>query len=185
MAYTRNQHVLSQWILRNFLSDDTALSPREKQRVWCHIEVPGGDGKNIIRYIPLPVSSVGVCKDCFRLTGGDTGELFDIEHELSDFERDMSVQVRDLVHNHSFAQLAECGCHDFPVDRLAGFTVFHMLLNLSNPQNGFALKEAVFQDEIAPVRARLPELAARNIYRKLIRIACSFSSDVTKAMISS
>lgn len=29
MAYTRNQHVLSQWILRNFRRDDTALSPPE------------------------------------------------------------------------------------------------------------------------------------------------------------
>lgn len=195
MAYTRNQHVLSQWILRNFRSDDTALKPREKQRVWCHIVVPGDDGKNIIRDIPLPVSSVGVCKDCFRLTDGDTGELFDIEHELSDFERDMSVLVRDLVHNHSFARLAECGRHDFPVEKLAGFAVFQMLLNLNNPQNGFAHKEAVFQDVIAPVMARLPQLisatlslpgtrpalADRSIYRKLIRIARSSSPDGMKA----
>ncbi|EOZ9299976.1 DUF4238 domain-containing protein [Enterobacter kobei] len=195
MAYTKNQHVLSQWILRNFRSDDTAQSPREKQRVWCHTVFPGADGKNIIRDIPLPVSSVGVCKDCFRLTDGDTGELFDIEHELSDFERDMSVLVRDLVHNHNFARLAECDNHDFPVEKLAGFAVFQMLLNLNNPQNGFAQKEAVFQDVIAPVRARLPELisstlslpdsqpalAARSIYQKLIRIARSSSSVEMKA----
>ena len=34
MGYTRNQHMLSQWFLRNFRSDDTAQSPKEKQRVW-------------------------------------------------------------------------------------------------------------------------------------------------------
>lgn len=36
MDYTKNQHVLSQWVLRNFRSDDTALYAKEKQRVWCH-----------------------------------------------------------------------------------------------------------------------------------------------------
>ncbi len=40
MGYTRNQHMLSQWFLRNFRSDDTAQSPKEKQRVWAHVVVP-------------------------------------------------------------------------------------------------------------------------------------------------
>lgn len=31
MGYTRNQHMLSQWFLRNFRSDDTALSSKEKR----------------------------------------------------------------------------------------------------------------------------------------------------------
>jgi hypothetical protein len=39
MGYTRNQHMLSQF-LRNFRSDDTAQSPKEKQRVWAHVVVP-------------------------------------------------------------------------------------------------------------------------------------------------
>jgi hypothetical protein len=29
MDYTKNQHVLSQWVLRNFRSDDTALSAKK------------------------------------------------------------------------------------------------------------------------------------------------------------
>jgi hypothetical protein len=33
MKYTKNQHMLSQWFLRNFRSDDTANSPKDKQRV--------------------------------------------------------------------------------------------------------------------------------------------------------
>lgn len=37
MSYTRNQHMLSQWVLRNFRSDDTALDPKIKQRVWAHV----------------------------------------------------------------------------------------------------------------------------------------------------
>ena len=41
MGYTRNQHMLSQWFLRNFRSDDTAQSPKEKQRVWAHVVEPG------------------------------------------------------------------------------------------------------------------------------------------------
>ncbi|EGR3966544.1 hypothetical protein DDN11_12970 [Vibrio cholerae] len=36
MKYTKNQHMLSQWFLRNFRSDDTANAPKDKQRVWCH-----------------------------------------------------------------------------------------------------------------------------------------------------
>ena len=78
MAYTKNQHVLSQWVLRNFRSDDTALSPKDKQRVWCHVVVPSADGENDIKDIPLPISSVAICKDCFRLKDGDTGDFFDI-----------------------------------------------------------------------------------------------------------
>ncbi|OCP83127.1 hypothetical protein AKH07_22920 [Vibrio parahaemolyticus] len=33
MKYTKNQHMLSQWFLRNFRSDDTANAPKDKQRV--------------------------------------------------------------------------------------------------------------------------------------------------------
>lgn len=195
MGYTRNQHMLSQWFLRNFRSDDTAQSPKEKQRVWAHVVVPTAEGKNGIKDIPLPISSVAVCKDCFRLTDGDTGEVFDIEHELSDYEQDMALLVRDLVQNHNFARLANCDTDDFPVEKLASFAIFQMLLNLNNPQSRFPGKNELFQSFINPVKNNLqhiisetislsdvmPELAALSIYQKLIRIARSSSGDDEKA----
>jgi len=49
MDYTKNQHVLSQWVLRNFRSDDTALLPKSRQRVWAHVVVPTKEGKNDIK----------------------------------------------------------------------------------------------------------------------------------------
>ncbi|EPB9826027.1 DUF4238 domain-containing protein [Escherichia coli] len=195
MGYTRNQHMLSQWFLRNFRSDDTAQSPKEKQRVWAHVVVSTAEGKNDIKDIPLPISSVAVCKDCFRLTDGDTGEVFDIEHELSDYEQDMALLVRDLVQNHNFARLANCDTDDFPVEKLASFAIFQMLLNLNNPQSRFPGKNELFQSFINPVKNNLqhiisetislsdvmPELAALSIYQKLIRIARSSSGDDEKA----
>lgn len=195
MGYTRNQHMLSQWFLRNFRSDDTAQSPKEKQRVWALVVVPTAEGKNDIKDIPLPISSVAVCKDCFRLTDGDTGEVFDIEHELSDYEQDMALLVRDLVQNHNFPRLANCDTDDFPVEKLASFAIFQMLLNLNNPQSRFPGKNELFQSFINPVKNNLqhiisetislsdvmPELAALSIYQKLIRIARSSSGDDEKA----
>lgn len=195
MGYTRNQHMLSQWFLRNFRSDDTAQSPKEKQRVWAHVVVPAAESKNDIKDIPLPISSVAVCKDCFRLTDGDTGEVFDIEHELSDYEQDMALLVRDLVQNHNFPRLANCDTDDFPVEKLASFAIFQMLLNLNNPQSRFPGKNELFQTFIYPVKNNIqhiisetislpevmPELATLSIYQKLIRIARSSSGDDEKA----
>jgi len=195
MTYTKNQHMLSQWFLRNFRSDDTALSPKDKQRVWCHVVVPNADGENDIKDIPLPISSVAVCKDCFRLTDGDTGEVFDIEHELSDYEQDMALLVRDLVQHHNFSRLANCNSHDFPVEKLASFSTFQMILNLNNPQSRFPGKNDLFQSFIKPIKDNLqhiihetlslpevmPELASLSIYQKLMRIASSSSGDEEKA----
>lgn len=195
MGYTRNQHMLSQWFLRNFRSDDTALSPKEKQRVWAHVVVPTADGENDIKDIPLPISSVAVCKDCFRLTDGDTGEIFDIEHELSDYEQDMALLVRDLVQNHNFQRLANCDSNDFPVEKLASFGIFQMILNLNNPQSRFPDKSELFRSFITPIKNDLPyiisetlslpevmpEVASLSIYQKLIRIARSSSEDDEKA----
>lgn len=97
MTYTKIQHMLSQWFLRNFRSDDTALSPKGRQRVWSHIVVPGAEGQNDIKDIPLPVSSVAICKDCFRLTDGQTDESFDIEHELSEYENNSDSNSLNYV----------------------------------------------------------------------------------------
>lgn len=91
---------------------------------------------------------MAVCKDCFRLTDGDTGEVFDIEHELSDYEQDMALLVRDLVQNHNFARLANCDTDDFPVEKLASFAIFQMLLNLNNPQSRFRVKMSYFSHSL-------------------------------------
>lgn len=196
MGYTRNQHMLSQWFLRNFRSDDTALSSEEKKRVWAHVVVPTAEGESDIKDIPLPISSVAVCKDCFRLTDGDTGEIFDIEHELSDYEQDMALLVRDLVQNHNFQRLANCDSNDFPVEKLASFGIFQMILNLNKPQSRFPGKSELFRSFINPIKNDLsyiisetlslpevmPEVASLSIYQKLIRIARSSSEDDEKAM---
>lgn len=195
MAYTKNQHMLSQWFLRNFRSDDTALRPKEKQRVWSHVVILTSEGMNDIKNIPLPISSVAVCKDCFRLTDGDTGEIFDIEHELSEYEKDMALLVRDLVQHHNFSRLANCDTHDFPVEKLASFATFQMILNLNNPQSRFPGKSELFQSFIKPIKENLqhiifetlslpnvmPELASLSIYQKVLRIARSSSGDEEKA----
>ncbi|HEI2561787.1 TPA: DUF4238 domain-containing protein [Escherichia coli] len=195
MAYTRNQHVLSQWVLRNFRSDDTALRPKDKQRVWCHVVVPSAEGENDIKDIPLPISSVAICKDCFRLKDGDTGEFFDIEHELSEYEQDMSVLVRELVQHHQFARLANCHIHDFPVEKLSSFAVLQMILNLNNPQSRFPDKDKLKATLITPLLNNIdehisaalslpvtqPALASEPIYQKLMRIAGSSSEVEEKA----
>ncbi|EFM0386133.1 DUF4238 domain-containing protein, partial [Escherichia coli] len=117
------------------------------------------------------------------------------EHELSDYEQDMALLVRDLVQNHNFARLANCDTDDFPVEKLASFAIFQMLLNLNNPQSRFPGKNELFQSFINPVKNNLqhiisetislsdvmPELAALSIYQKLIRIARSSSGDDEKA----
>lgn len=195
MAYTRNQHMLSQWILRNFRSDDTAMNLKEKQRVWCHVVIPTAEGENDIKDIPLPISSVAICKDCFRLEDGETGEIFDIENELSDYEKDTASLVRDLVHNHNFSRLANCDKYDFPVEKLASFGTFQMILNLNNPQSRFPGKSELLHSLVEPVKANLPdiisatlclpenmpELSSVSIYQKLMRIARSSSGDGEKS----
>ena len=195
MSYTTNQHMLSQWVLRNFRSDDTALHPKSKQRVWAHVVVPGAEDKNDIKDIPLPISSVAVCKNCFRLTDGVTGEVFDIEHELSAYENSIAILVRELVQEHQFARLANCDTEDFPVEELAGFAIFQMILNLKNPQSGFPHKETMLADLLKPVVDNIadhissilslptthPFLTEELIYQKLIRIAGSSSSAEDKA----
>lgn len=195
MAYTRNQHMLSRWVLRNFRSDDTAHSPKDKQRVWCHVVVPDAEGENDIKIIPLPISSVAVCKDCFRLTDGQTGENFDIENELSEYEYEISILVRDMVQHHQFSRLANCDLHDFPVEKLASFAILQMILNLNNPQNRFPDKDGLKAILIKPLVDAIdvhissvlslpvthPDLASQSIYQKLMRIAGSSSAVDEKA----
>ncbi|MDP0833091.1 hypothetical protein Q8F89_28105, partial [Klebsiella pneumoniae] len=97
MDYTKNQHVLSQWVLRNFRSDDTALSAKEKQRVWCHTVYMTPDKENVLHTQPLPISSVAVSKNCFRLIDAETGLPFDIEDELGVYELLTAGVVNDII----------------------------------------------------------------------------------------
>lgn len=195
MVFVRNQHMLSQWVLRNFRSDDTALHPKGKQRVWAHVVVPTAEGVNDIKDIPLPISTVAVCKDCFRLSDGATGELFDIEHELSTYENSISVLANELIHEHQFSRLANCDTEDFPVEDLAGFAILQMILNLNNPQSRFPHKESMLESLIKPVVDNIsehvssilslttthPSLSEQLIYKKLIRVAGSGSAAEDKA----
>lgn len=157
--------------------------------------VPSAEGENDIKDIPLPISSVAICKDCFRLKDGDTGEFFDIEHELSEYEQDMSVLVRELVQHHQFARLANCNIHDFPVEKLSSFAILQMILNLNNPQSRFPDKDKLKATLINPLLNNIDEhisaalslpvtqpiLASEPIYQKLMRIADSSSEVEEKA----
>ncbi len=87
MNHTKNQHVISRWILRNFRSDDTATLDRDKKRVWTYTIYHDPEKGNVVRDLPLPIASVGMKKDCFTLLDGLTGCKFDIEDELSIYEK--------------------------------------------------------------------------------------------------
>jgi subtilase family serine protease len=86
-----------------FRSDDTALSAKEKQRVWCHTVYMTPDKENVLHTQPLPISSVAVSKNCFRLIDAETGQPFDIEDEL--YERLTAGVVNDIIHEHNFSRL--------------------------------------------------------------------------------
>lgn len=145
ITYRRNQHVLSQWVLRNFRSDDTATEKKDRQRVWCHTVYLGVDKKNEIRELPLPISSVAVSKDCFMLIDGSSGEKFDIESELSEYETRTSNLFNKLIHENEFELLVDvkndsCAA----LDTILNFMVIQMILNSHNPQNKGQDKEVFF-----------------------------------------
>ncbi|WP_409303530.1 DUF4238 domain-containing protein, partial [Pseudomonas sp. KCJK8993] len=145
VPYKRNQHVLSQWILRNFRSDDTATEKKDKQRVWCHTVYLDDDKENEIREIPLPISSVAVSKDCFMLIDGGSGEKFDIEAELSEYELRTSSFFNKLIHENKFELLVDVKNNTCEaLDTILSFMVVQMILNAHNPQNKSQDKDVVF-----------------------------------------
>lgn len=185
MAFTKNQHMLSQWVLRNFRSDDTALSPKDKQRVWCHTVYPSRTGDNVLYEQPLPISSVAVAKNLFRLIDAKTGEAFDIEEELGAYERLTAAVVNDIIHEHNFSRLRLAKPGDFPFETLTSFAVMQLLLNLHNPQNKNPYKQDLldrfhrdierhFEEYIKSIQSlpgTQPALMNDSFYQKLLRVA--------------
>ncbi|ENA3564973.1 TPA: DUF4238 domain-containing protein, partial [Escherichia coli] len=157
MDYTKNQHVLSQWVLRNFRSDDTALYAKEKQRVWCHTVYMTPEKENVLHTQPLPISSVAVSKNCFRLIDAETGQPFDIEDELGVYERLLAGIVNDIIHEHNFSRLRHTHPDDFPVEKLTSFAVMQLMLNLYNPQNKNPYKQEMLEQFHADIQDHLSE----------------------------
>lgn len=179
---------MPQWVLRNFRSDDTAQAEKGKKRVWCHTVYTDENRKNLIREQPLPIASVGVAKSCFSLIDGETGELFDIEKELSDYELRTSKTFNKLIHNHDFASLLLIEEAGSDLETVVNFMTIQMVLNLHNPQHKYDGKELLFSKLIQDLEANfikvksaiieMPEYVAE-LYGK------EFSSKVTRAATSS
>lgn len=148
MAHTIKQHVMPQWVLRNFRSDDTALAEKGKQRVWCHTVYLDKNKENVIKEHSLPISSVGVAKNCFSLIDGDTGELFDIEHELSEYELRTSAVFNSFIRNNDFLSLLRVGETGNSLEAVVNFMTIQMVLNLHNPQHKYDGKELFFSKPI-------------------------------------
>ncbi|WP_273049307.1 DUF4238 domain-containing protein [Pseudoalteromonas sp.] len=142
MKYTKNQHMLSQWILRNFRSDDSVGYPKDKQRVWCHTVYPSGK-ENEVRDLSLPISSVGVNKNCFMLIDGESGNKFDIENELSEYELSTSIVFNELVKKHKFQRLLDINRRDNTLVSILNFMVIQMVLGFYNPQNKMEGKDKI------------------------------------------
>ena len=194
MKYTKNQHVLSQWVLRNFRSDDTANKPKDKQRVWCHTVYHSEKRENDIKEIPLPISSIALCKDCFMLVDVETGKKFDIENELSEYENRTSVLFNKLIHEHSFELLLDVNRKNSSLEVILNFIMIQMVLNLHNPQNKMDDKEEFFDSLIKEVVENIDGITQQinnppeefleffelPIYKKIVRVANSSSDSNAK-----
>lgn len=144
MGHTIKQHVMPQWVLRNFRSDDTAQVEKGKKRVWCHTVYLDENKQNIIKEYPLPIASVGVAKNCFSLVDGETGEFFDIEQELSDYELRTSGVFNCFIRNHDFSLLLRIEETGSSLETIVNFMTIQMVLNLHNPQHKYDDREFFF-----------------------------------------
>lgn len=195
MDYTKNQHVLSQWVLRNFRSDDTALLQKEKQRVWCHTVYITPDKENVLHTQPLPISSGGSIENCFRLIDAETGQPSDIEEELGVYVNVWTAGiVNDIIHEHNFSRLRHAQPDDFP-EKLTSFAVMQLMLNLHNPQNKTRLSMKCSEQFHSDIQDHLseyvhsinqlphtnPELMDDHFYSKILRISNSASSGEDKS----
>lgn len=189
VGYKKNQHVLSQWVLRNFRSDDTAGENKGKQRVWCHTVYFSSDKKNDIKDMPLPISSVGVSKNCFSLRDADG--IFDLEDEISEYEWRTSVLFNRLIHEGEFGLLVDVvNGRCCAIDTILNFILIQLVLSGRNPQNKNDDRD--FLEDALSVRVlnnigaivdllRAPPLNLEGciepIYRKMLRVVESQSSD--------
>lgn len=148
MSYTKNQHILSQWILRNFRSDDTATVSKDKKRVWVHTVYFDKSIGNVAQNTSFRISSVGIKKDCFLLVDGQSGEKFDIEDELSIYEKKTSQLFDSIIKEHNFEQLLNVNYHDYPLEMILNYMIIQYILNLHNPQNKIEEKEEHFENLI-------------------------------------
>lgn len=185
--------MLSQWVLRNFRSDDTAHETKHKQRVWCHI-INGSDVGNEIKEIPLPISSIGINKDFFMLKDPGEGAKFDIESELSEYERRTSILFNQIIHEHKFEKLLDINRKGNALEEILNFMVIQMLLGLNNPQNKNPEKDELFNmfvdsmvenfDRIETLIINPPEeikeYYSLPIYQKILRVVASESSAYEK-----
>lgn len=199
MSHIKNQHVISRWILRNFRSDDTATLERDKKRVWTHTVYYDQEKGNVLKDLPLPIASVGMKRNCFTLTDGKTGCKFDIENELSIYEKKTSEFINSIVQEHNFEQLLKVGGHDYPLEMLLNFIVIQFVLGLHNPQNKNESKGEVLENYISSLmrdfenikvklRSPPPEFIALmhgDIYKKINRAVNSSSpkKDICKTLL--
>ncbi|MNF91263.1 hypothetical protein D3C84_738570 [compost metagenome] len=144
MGHTIKQHVMPQWVLRNFRSDDTAQAEKGKKRVWCHTVYLDENKQNVVKEFPLPIASVGVAKSCFSLVDGETGELFDIEQELSEYELKTSEVFNRFIRDHDFSLLLRVEEVGSCLETVVNFMTIQMILNLHNPQHKYDGKELFF-----------------------------------------
>ncbi|WP_286800383.1 hypothetical protein [Pseudomonas sp. UBA4034] len=198
MVHTIKQHVMPQWVLRNFRSDDTALAEKGKQRVWCHTVYLDENKQNVIKEFPLPISSVGVAKSCFSLIDAETGELFDIEQELSEYELRTSTVFNGFIRNQDFSSLLRVGEAGNSLEAVVNFMTIQMVLNLHNPQHKYGGKELFFsslmkglEENFLEVKAAINgmpdyvlELYGPEFSRKIVRVSNSTSdkSQVCKVL---
>ncbi|MEZ9807144.1 DUF4238 domain-containing protein [Vibrio cyclitrophicus] len=190
MKYTKNQHMLSQWVLRNFRSDDTARHLKDKQRVWCHTVYHSDEKENDIKEIPLPISSIAINKDCFMLIDHETGKKFDIEDELSDYENNTSKLFNELIHKHKFTKLLDVSRKGHALEVLLNFMVIQMVLGFYNPQNKMDEKEEVLSHILTDMEKNYESIeklvlnpsdevkpySSTDIFKKMVRVVSSTSN---------
>jgi hypothetical protein len=190
MGHTIKQHVMPQWVLRNFRSDDTAQAEKGKKRVWCHTVYLDENKQNVVKEFPLPIASVGVAKSCFSLVDGETGELFDIEQELSEYELKTSEVFNRFIRDHDFSLLLRVEEVGSCLETVVNFMTIQMILNLHNPQHKYAGKELFFsslmkglEDNFSEVKSAIRgmpddvlKLYGRELSEKVVR-AVNSSSD--------
>lgn len=194
MDYTKNQHMLSQWVLRNFRSDDTAEHPKDKQRVWCHTVYHSSEKENDIKVIPLPISSIAINKDCFMLTDKGTGHKFDIEAELSDYEYNTAILFSELVQQHKFEKLLDVSQKGNALETILNFMIIQMVLGFYNPQNKMDGKDDVLSYILPDMVKNMANIESmilnpadevkpyfeQSIFKKMKRVVISTSSDYDK-----
>ena len=130
------------------------------------------------------------------LIDGVSGEKFDIEAELSEYELRTSSLFNKLIHENKFELLVDVKNNTCAaLDTILNFMVIQMILNAHNPQNKSQDKDIFFDSLIESVLENLTELMGAvdnppdgikyvndtDIYKKIKRVFRSLSDDIEKA----